>query len=98
MKRKQPTLADILEAIDLNALREIAVAELASGQRSLEDTATSIAQLIDGLLPFDALVPGAVGAAIEKVDDKLVLPVARLVVAAARKQVQIQGARAGLPR
>jgi hypothetical protein len=72
-------IRDLLEYADLDVLRELADHLLDAGH-SRNVVVDDVAAAIDAAVPFDLIVPGAVGAILESLDGPLLRIVARLIV------------------
>ena len=75
-------ISDVLEAVDLPALRELAVHQLEAGHTRAEVIA-DIVFLVDAVVPWAVLLPGPAGAVVEAVDGPIAIAIATLVVGAA---------------
>ena len=87
-------LADILEHLDLSALRDLAEHQLGTGAAP-RDVAQDIATAIDQLIPWDEILVGPAGAVVEALDGTVALAIGSLIVSGVRKRQARRAARRG---
>jgi len=78
-------LPEVVKLIPFAELVEFAISLIQHGVPK-DEVKDTVAHILDLVIPFDLLIPGPIGAGLEKVDDKLFKGLVDIVFAVAHKR------------